>query len=69
MVTVKDIDSKITPPKKQITITDVSVKDGNFIDEEGNIAERLADALPDGEDTTFTIKISINMPVEEDVSE
>ena len=69
MIAVKDIDSKITPPKKQITITDVSVKDGNFIDEEGNIAKRLADALPDGEDTTFTIKISINMPVEEDVSE
>ena len=69
MVTVKDVCSKITPPKKQITITDVGIKDGNFIDEEGNIADRLVDVLPDGEDTNFIIKITINMPIDEDVSE
>ncbi|MSS07026.1 hypothetical protein FYJ38_00025 [Clostridium sp. WB02_MRS01] len=66
MIKVKDVDSKWSPRKKNITIENIRVDGDKFVDEEGSIADRLLDALPSGKDTQFTIKISIELPDEED---
>ena len=66
MIKVKDVDSKWSPKKKNITIENIKVDGDRFVDEEGSIMDRLVEALPDGEDTTFTIKISIELPEESD---
>lgn len=62
-VEVKDTESKVTVAKRNITIKDVSIKDGVLADEEGNIVSRLIDATKDFVDT-FTIKISFEIPEE-----
>lgn len=68
MIKVKDVDSKWSPKKKNITIENIKVDGDRFVDEEGSIMDRLVEALPNGEDTTFTIKISLELPDEaEDV--
>lgn len=66
MIKVKDVDSKWSPKKKNITIANIKVDGDRFVDEEGSIMDRLVEALPDGEETTFTIKISIELPEEPD---
>lgn len=66
MIKVKDVDSKWSPRKKNITIENIRVDGDRFVDEEGSIMDRLIDALPGGKDTTFTIKISIELPDEVD---
>lgn len=63
MFKINEVASKTTPAKKNITISDVSIEDGVFTDEEGNIAERLAAEL-DGINS-FTVKISIEVPDDE----
>lgn len=50
--------SKITPSKKNIKITDCTVENGTIVDDGGNIAGRVADAL-DGITDTFDIHISV----------
>ena len=69
MVKVNNSDSKITPPKKRITITDVTIDGDIFADEDGNIIERLIDELPDGAKTKFDIKITIDLPMNDNNSE
>ncbi|RFZ78235.1 hypothetical protein DS742_14050 [Lacrimispora amygdalina] len=64
MIKVKDVDSKWSPRKKNITIENIRVDGDKFVDEEGSIMDRLVEALPNGEDTTFTIKISLELPDE-----
>lgn len=66
MLKVKDVDSKWSPRKKNITIENIRVDGDKFVDEEGSIVDRLVDTLPDGKDTQFTIKISIELPDEPD---
>lgn len=66
MIKVKDVDSKWSPRKKNITIENIRVDGDKFVDEEGSIADRLLDTLPGGKDTQFTIKISIELPDEQD---
>ena len=66
MIKVKDVDSKWSPRKKNITIENIRVDGDKFVDEEGSIMDRLVEALPNGEDTQFTIKISIELPEELD---
>ncbi len=66
MITVKDAPGRVSKPKRNITIDGVTVEDGQLVDEMGNIAEAVADALPDGA-TTFTIKITIDLPEDEDM--
>lgn len=66
MLKVKDVDSKWSPRKKNITIENIRVDGDKFVDEEGSIVDRLVDTLPGGKDTQFTIKISIELPDEPD---
>lgn len=49
---------RVTPAKKNIVISNVSISDDMFIDEEGNIAERLLEELPEGTDQ-FDMKITV----------
>jgi hypothetical protein len=69
MIKVKDVDSKWSPRKKNITIENIRVDGDKFVDEEGSIMDRLVEALPGGKDTQFTIKISIELPDEVDLSD
>lgn len=64
MIKIKEVDSKWSPKKKNITIENIRVDGDKFVDEEGSIMDRLVEALPNGEDTTFTIKISLELPDE-----
>lgn len=65
MIKVKDTESKKTSPKRNITISGVSIVDNKFYDESGEIVEGVLDALPDPS-TEFTIKISIELPDEDE---
>lgn len=64
------VDSKIkkatsTAAKKNITASGVRIENGQFVDDEGSIVERITEQLPEGT-TIFDIKISIELPDEED---
>lgn len=60
-VVKKDKDATISVAKRTITATSVSIKDGIFVDENGNIAELIKENLPDGV-SEFDIKISVELP-------
>ena len=63
-VTYKDTEPKPQVAKRNIKIDGVSIENNQLIDEEGNIANRLADILPNGVDE-FTLKITIVLPDED----
>ena len=64
MIKVKNTEKKTTVPKRNITISNVYIVDGKFVDEDGDIINRLIDDLPNP-DEEFTIKISIELDDEE----
>ena len=64
MFKVKNNPSKTTESKRSITISSVSIDDGQLVDENGSIVEGIAENLPDGVDE-FTIKIQVVIPDEE----
>ena len=65
MIKVKDVESKQTEAKRNITISGVSVINNELVDEDGNIANAILEKLPDGVNE-FDIKISIILPSDED---
>lgn len=68
MIKVKTVESKITPEKKNIIISDVKIDGDKLVDEEGSIAQRLLDEV-DGLADTFTLKITLELPEDEVGSE
>lgn len=56
---------RVTPAKKNITVSNVSIDNKMFVDEEGNIAERLLEELPEGVNQ-FDIKITVEPESEND---
>lgn len=64
MFKVKDVEPKLSLRKKNITIANCYIENGNIVDEDGNIVERLQSIIPDGIDI-FSIKINIELPEEE----
>ena len=68
MIKVKTVESKITPEKKNIIISDVKIDGDKLVDEEGSIAHRLLEEV-DGLSDTFTLKITLELPEEEVGSE
>lgn len=64
MFKIKDNPSKKTDGKRSITINSVSIEDGILVDENGSIADGIAENLPDGVEE-FTIKIQVLLPEEE----
>lgn len=63
MFQVKDVESKITPAKKNIKISGVRVSNNSLLDEEGDIIEKLYNVVGDDE---FTIKITLEIEDDED---
>ena len=61
MVQIKDIESKISNAKKNITIKDAVVKELRFVDETGDVTNQVLEAIPSGIDT-ITVKISVELP-------
>lgn len=64
MIKVKESKAKTTAAKRTITVTEVSIEDGIFVDEEGNIAGKVLEKLPKH---TGKLKLSfcIELPDEE----
>lgn len=65
MVKVKNTEAKVSVGKRTITVSNVSIEDGLLVDEDGSIAERIENVLPDGV-TEFTLKIVIELPEDEE---
>lgn len=61
MFKVKEVESKTTPAKKNITISGVKIENNTLVDEDGSIMSKLADEMGNEE---FTIKISLALPEE-----
>lgn len=61
MFKVKEVESKVTPAKKNITISGVKIENNTLVDEDGSIMSKLANEMGNEE---FTIKISLELPEE-----
>ena len=60
----KDKGATVSAPSRTITADEVRIENGVFIDEEGNIAERIAELLLNPTDS-FKVTIKIELPDEE----
>lgn len=58
MIKVSEKKATSQPAKVVIAVSDVRIENGTFVDEEGNIAQSVLDALPDDVEM-FEIKITI----------
>lgn len=60
----KDKGATVSAPSRTITADKVHIENGVFIDEEGNIAERIAELLVNPDDI-FKVTIKIDLPDED----
>ena len=67
-VTVKNTESKITTTKRTITVKGAVVKDLRFVDETGDVTGQVLEQIPENLET-IDVKINIELPDEEDISE
>ena len=63
----KDKGATVSAASRTITADEVRIKNGVFVDEEGNIAERVAGLLVNPSDC-FKVTIKIELP-DEDINE
>lgn len=61
----KDKGATVSAPTRTITADEVTIRDGLFVDENGNIAERVAELLVNPSDS-FKVTIKIELPDEEE---
>ena len=61
----KDKGATISAASRTITADEVHIENGVFVDEEGNIAERVAGLLVNPTDT-FKVTIKVELPDEEE---
>ena len=59
----KDKGATVSAPSRTITADEVRIENGVFVDEEGNIAERVAGLLVNSNDV-FKISIKVDLPDE-----
>lgn len=59
----KDKGTTVSAPSRTITADKVNIRNGLFVDENGNIAERVAELLVNPSDT-FKVTIKIELPTE-----
>lgn len=66
MIKINEIESKITPRKKNIQLKNISLHNLNLIDTDTgeNITQEVIDALPEGTETV-DFKITVELPEEE----
>ena len=62
-VTVKNTESKVTAPKRTITVKGGVVKDLRFVDETGDVTSQVLEQIPEGLQT-IDVKISIELDSE-----
>ena len=67
-VTVKNTESKVTTAKRTITVKGAIVNDLRFVDETGNVTGQVLEQIPENLET-IDVKINIELPDEEDISE
>ena len=60
----KDKGATVSAPSRTITADEVRIENGVFVDEEGNIAERVAGLLVNPSDC-FKVTIKIELPEED----
>lgn len=60
----KDKGATVSAASRTITAEDVHIENGVFVDEEGNIAERVSKLLLNSNDV-FKVTIKIDLPDEE----
>ena len=60
----KDKGATVSAPSRTITADEVRIENGVFVDEEGNIAERVAGLLVSPSDT-FKLAIKVELPDED----
>ena len=60
----KDKGATVSAPSRTITADEVRIENGVFVDEEGNIAERVSKLLLNSNDV-FKISIKVDLPDEE----
>lgn len=59
----KDKGATVSAPSRTITADGVHIENGTFVDEEGNIAERVSKLLLNSNDV-FKISIKVDLPDE-----
>ena len=64
----KDKGATVSAASRTITADSVHIENGVFIDEEGNIAERIAELLLNPTDS-FKVTIKIELPDDDDENE
>ncbi len=62
-VTVKNIESKVTTPKRTITVKGAIVKDLKFVDETGDVTSQVLEQIPE-DLQTIDVKINIELDSE-----
>lgn len=62
-VTVKNTESKVTAPKRTITVKGAVVKDLRFVDETGDVTSQVLEQIPE-DLQTIDVKISIELDSE-----
>ena len=65
LVKNKDKGVTVSAPSRTITADEVRIENGVFVDEEGNIAERVAGLLVNPTDA-FKVTIKVELPDEEE---
>lgn len=60
-IKVTESGEKVTPAKKNIKLDGILVKDLKFVDETGDITQRVLDEIPFGVDVV-SFKISLELP-------
>lgn len=64
-VTIKNTESKVTAPKRTITVKGAIVKDLKFVDETGDVTNMVLDKIPKNFET-IDVKITLELPDEVD---
>ena len=64
-VTVKNTESKVTAPKRTITVKGAVVNDLRFVDETGDVTNQVLEQIPK-DLQTIDVKISIELDSESD---
>lgn len=66
MIKISEMESRVTPRKKNVQLKNISLKDLHLIDTDTgeDITQEVIDALPEGTETV-DFKITVELPEEE----
>lgn len=64
MIKPTETAEKITPAKKVVSLSGIKLKDCVFVDESGDITDKVIEELPEGTNEV-SFKITVELPPEE----